>query len=441
MLASYYLKMKKGSLIVLVVSLLLGLLGDSLLIHSTGQASLLEELNQQIQGAVNKQKDLEAQAQKYQTMVQEKRQEIANLNNQLSLMEAEINQLTNQIEITQNKIAQTNLEILKAQYEIEQKQAEISQQKEGLAEILRTVYRIEDTSLVEIILQNESFSDFFDHLVYLDNLQKQIQKKLNELNELKNQTEQYHQQQEAQRANLEDYKTELSGDKDSLETQRATREDLLFVTKGQEKEYQRLLAQIEAQKKELLGDIDRLRHERSQELSRLQAQQEKPQEGLASELWYFNQTDSRWASSRIGLSRSLIKDYGCAVTAVAMIFKYYGIDIDPGRLARERVFWYNLIVWPEDWQGVQLILNTKHQGVDWLRIDEELVVGHPVIIYIKAIGKGSGHYVVVHHKTNDGRYVVHDPYWGSNIYLSSSEALLAKLYNTKTLIDQMVIYH
>jgi len=406
-----------------------------------GRASLVNEIDQQIQGAVSEQQKLEAQAQKYRALAEAKSKEIKSLNQELELMQAEVDEIDNQIDLTSNKINQTNLKLLKTQYDIEQKQAAINTQKQALSAMLRETYQTEQTNLLEIILQSDSLSGFFNHLVYLDTLQGAAKEAVDQLQNVKQQLDIYYQDQNQQKKQLEVDKQSLASDKDRAQDQKLSREDLLVTTKGQEKEYQNLLNQIETQKRQILGDIDRLRQERSQELARLEAGQQKPKEGIASESWYFNQTNPRWGTSRIGLSRSLLKDYGCAVTSVAMVFKYYGADIDPGRLAQQRIFWYNLIMWPDQWQGIELVLNTKHQGVDWLRIDQELAVNHPVIIYIKAIGRDSGHYVVIHHKTSDGRYVVHDPYWGPNLYLESSEALLAKLYNTTTKIDQMVIYH
>jgi hypothetical protein len=86
--------------------------------------------------------------------------------------------------------------------------------------------------------------------------------------------------------------------------------------------------------------------------------------------------------------------------------------------------------------------NSGHGGINWFTVDREVARGNPVIVYIKAGSKG-GHYVVIHHKNSDGRYVVHDPYFGANIYLDSSMKLLSALYNvtiTKNSIDQMIIY-
>ncbi|PJE59266.1 MAG: hypothetical protein COU83_00010 [Candidatus Portnoybacteria bacterium CG10_big_fil_rev_8_21_14_0_10_40_22] len=426
----------------IITSLILVVVLSNVLFKSrVGYASLVNEIDQQIQGAFSEQQKLEIQAQKYRALTEAKRKEIKSLNQELGLMQAEIDEIDNQIDLTTNKINQTNLELLKTQYDIEQKQAVINLQKQALSAMLRETYQTEQVNLLEIILQSDSLSDFFSSLVYLDTLQGAAKEALGKLQDVKQRLDVYFQDQDRQKKQLEIDKQSLASDKGQAQNQKLTREDLLVTTSGQEKEYQKILDQIEVQKKQILGDIDRLRQDRSQELARLEAGQQKPKEGIGSESWYFNQTNPKWGTTRIGLSRSLLKDYGCAVTSVAMVFKYYGADIDPGRLANQKIFWYNLIMWPDRWQGVELVLNTKHQGVDWSRIDQELETNHPVIIYIQAVGRGSGHYVVIHHKASDGRYVVHDPYWGPNLYLGSSEALLAKLYNTTTKIDQMIIYH
>jgi hypothetical protein len=124
-----------------------------------------------------------------------------------------------------------------------------------------------------------------------------------------------------------------------------------------------------------------------------------------------------------------------------MIFTYYDEDTTPGALAKKEIYYWDLIVWP-DGNKVKLAKNTYHNGVSWSEIDRELDKDHPVIVFIRARSDGAGHYVVIHHKTGD-KYVVHDPYFGSNIYLDSSIEYLELLYGTsisKGNIDQMILY-
>ena len=74
-------------------------------------------------------------------------------------------------------------------------------------------------------------------------------------------------------------------------------------------------------------------------------------------------------------------------------------------------------------------------------MDKEIKAGNPVIIFIRANGRGAGHYVVVHNKDSKGRYIVHDPYWGANLFLDSTRENISTLYGSSTSIDQMIIYH
>ena len=103
---------------------------------------------------------------------------------------------------------------------------------------------------------------------------------------------------------------------------------------------------------------------------------------------YFNQTDPRWASTKLGFSdSSTICNYGCGVTSIAMVFKRYGIDTDPIRLnadlRRVGAFWDDLLVWNNVGNASQGRLSvTKHFGGNWGDINAKLDAGTPVIVYI-----------------------------------------------------------
>ena len=164
----------------------------------------------------------------------------------------------------------------------------------------------------------------------------------------------------------------------------------------------------------------------------------------ASTSWYFSQTDSRWADQKIGNSKSLMKDYGCAVTSVAMVLKNLGASISPGSLAKAKVFSGDLINWPGSWSpNIELASSIGHSNVNWTTIKSQIANDHPVIVHIKKATGGGGHYVVVTgYDPSKKDYVVHDPYFGANLYLGTSMSLIGKLgTNSSTSIDQMIIYN
>ena len=404
--------------------------------------SLIDDINKQIKETEEQMTKLEKQAQEYQNVINEKRKEIKSLQNEIATYNAKIRKLEAEINWTELKISQIKLEIIQLNYNLKKTEKDISGQKNKLVEILQAINEYDKVSDLEIILQSESLSEFFNQKTYIENLQKAAQQELENLKYFKNKLISDKQTKEEKRQELENLKKDLENKQNSLTSQRSSKKALLKYTKGQEERYREMLSHIKKQKEKLLGDISRLRKLKSKELAKLKKLQEKPpKEYWASLNWYYRQDDPRWAKTTIGLTDSTLEDYGCAVSCVAMILKKRGINITPKELAKKPLYYYDLINWPKNYYGVKLIKNTFHRGVDWQRIDNEIKKGYPVIVFIRADGKGAGHYVVIHHKTKEGRYVVHDPLFGSNIYLDSTRVYISNLYKTTTSIDQMVIYH
>ena len=408
------------------------------------QASIIDELDRQIQEQEAKRAELERQAQEYQQVVDQKQGEMKTLNNQIAIFDAQVGKLGIEINITEDDIFQTNLEILQLEYGIDETEDDILGQKDNLAKVIQGIAEFDQTSQLQIILESEDFSDFFNQIMYLENLQNGVQEKVDKLKFFKEKLSYDKNTKEEKRQKLESLKDRLNQQKASLASQRNSKKSLLNYTKGEEKKYQEMLANIAAQKKSLLGDINRLLQQKSAELARLkEAQQKPPAQYWASENWYYRQDDSRWGNVNIGFSDSKLENYGCAVTSVAMVLSYRGSWVNPSQLAKEPIFYYDLIVWPNRFGNISCInCPPPHiSPIDWFRLDRELGAGNPVIVFVRANGRGAGHYVVVHHKTDDGQYVVHDPLFGPNIYLSSTQAYLSELYDTTTNIDQLIIYH
>jgi len=408
------------------------------------QGGLIDGLNQQIKDQEIKRAELERQAQEYQQIINKKQGEIKSLKNEIAIFNARINKLQIEINITEDDIERTKLEILQLDYGIEQTGDDITEQKDNLAKIIQTIAEFDQTSQLEMILQSDDFSDFFNQITYLDNLQNGVKEKVDQLRLLKEELNQDKEDKETKKERLEALKKQLDQQKWSLASQRKSEQAILNYTRGEESKYQQMLANIEAQKKSLLGDLNRLRQQKADELARLKELLEKPpSEYWASLNWYYQQDDSRWAKTTIGISDSEMEDYGCAVTSVAMISTYHGSSITPGQLAKESIYAWDLIYWPRKWGSISC-MNCPPPHIasfDWFRLDRELGAGNPVIVFVRANSRGAGHYVVVHHKTEDSRYVVHDPLFGANIYLDSTRVYISNLYETTTSLDQMIIYH
>ena len=394
-----------------------------------------------IQDKQEKIEDLEQKAENYRQMIELNQNKAQTLGNQIKLMEGQISALERDVADIQQRIDATEQDIGSLSGQIETKKKDIEGQKIVLGQLLQAYYENDQDTLAEMLLKNSSFSEFMNQTEYISQTGSKVDEVLNSITDAKNTLEGAKKQLEAKNEEQKEQRGNINQKKMALDGEQTSKEQLLTDTNGEEQKYQQLLARVEEQKQELLGDIDELSQARSSDLAAVEATLKKPKSGLASTSWYFNQRDKRWGNQSIGYSNTLMKSYGCAVTAVSMVFNYHGTDINPGTLAKQPIFSRDLIVWPKSWKGTNLVSSTAHGNIDWDVVDQEIKNKNPVIVFVKSTRRGGGHYVVVHAKDKNGDYVVHDPYWGANIFLSSTRAYVGALYGSGTTVDQMIIYH
>ncbi len=386
-------------------------------------------------------KTLDKKAEKYEKIISLKRKQQNVLSNQVNVLNTDINEVRDDIKKNVKKIEKLNNDIENTIEKIAEKESAISDRKKLLAKFLQSYHENQGKLVISLFVGLDNFANITTGQDHFQKTGEKIYELTSSLQTLQNKLLREKKSLEAKKNIAVETRNKLNAEKARLAQTKTEKNSLLIETKGDEKKYEKKLARVEKQKQDLLGDIDQLYNANLTEISALASTLEKPTSGLASTSWYYSQKDSRWGNKRIGHSKSLMKDYGCAITDVAMVFTYHNKRISPGSLCKESIFYWDLINWPNYWQGINLVENTKHSGVSWSKINIYIKNKKPVIVFINA-GRG-GHYVVIHGKAKNGKYVVHDPYWGPNIYLDSSLKLLGSLYK-KSLslraIDQMILY-
>ncbi len=402
-------------------------------------ADQVTELESQIADWQKKWQILEDQRQEYLKSVKEKRTTAANLENQIALINGEIKFTETNIKQTEAKLAQVSLEIERSNKEIMIKQGDIGRQKEILSVLFRELYKNKDENIIKVLVQNDNLSEVIDNASNLIQVQGKINAILAELKNSKERMEWQRQEQLSKKEEFDTLKISLAQETQELAAGRESKKSLLSVTRGEQGRYENLLKRVEEQRNEILGNIEELQKQKAKELAKLKAGQALPAPNPIATLWHYYQTDPRWGDDFIGFSKSTMKAYGCAIASLAMVFKYYNVNITPGQLARQPIFYYDLIKWPATWRGVDLISNEARQPVNWQKADANIKNGNPVIVFIRAVGKKAGHYVVVFAKDSRG-YIVNDPMWGSNIYLDSTRENIGALYDTTTVVEQMILY-
>jgi len=187
-------------------------------------------------------KQLETLIDQYTQQIQEKEAQAQSLTNQISIFELQIKQMQAEIDATNLTISRLNSEIKQKENSIAQKEKEIEKQNEILAQYLRQTARNDSGSLLEFLLKNDKFSDFFSDLNYLSNIQSQIQDTLATIKGLKDKLVQEKDDLETDKAEQEQLKRIQNRQKTDLGNSKKQKQKLLDQTKGQEKAYQQLLS-------------------------------------------------------------------------------------------------------------------------------------------------------------------------------------------------------
>ena len=388
--------------------------------------------------------ELERRARVYREIIDIKRKQQNTLSSQLSSVDTQIQQVEAEIELNKRKIAELDEKIKNLQQQIDDKAKTLELQKILLTDLMQAYYENTQQSTLQVVFTSENFASFMSHKNQLAQASDRIKELSESVKSLREKLIADRTELEKSRLDVVNTHYDLKDKNQVLEETQDQKKTLLAQTKGEEARYQDLLARVEQQKLELL-DIDELYATSGLSLDDFP----KPDSSLyASMDWFYSQRDPKWGNTTIGNSSSTLKSWGCAVASVAMVETKHGDRITPQTLAKKPIFSFDLISWSMDkWDDAKITLNssygTSHGNISWSVIDSEIKKGNPVIVYIKKTNGKGGHYVVVHNKDpKTKKYVVHDPYFGANIFLDTSRALVGGMgVASGTVVDQMIVYN
>lgn len=191
-------------------------------------------------------KRLESQIEEYNQEISKKQSEAQSLENQVSIFELQIKQSQAEIDATNLTIRRLTSAISQKENNISQKESEIEDQNNLLSRYLREVARSDMGSLLEFLLKNRKFSDFFNDLNSISNIQNQIHDTLSKIKDLKEKLIKEKEDLESDKLEQEQLKIIQTRQKKSIENTKKEKQKLLEQTKGQEKIYQQLILKARA---------------------------------------------------------------------------------------------------------------------------------------------------------------------------------------------------
>lgn len=199
----------------------------------------------------NELKKLEGEIARYEQDITKTQQEKKTLQNQIYILRRSIEKLNLQIQESGMMIQDVTFQIQDTKDSITTTSFKIGDSKEQLSAILRTIYEEDEKTLLEILLSEDKLSDFFENLVYLENLSESSFKLLQNIKQLKFQLE-------TQKVDLDTEKGDLTKirkiqilQKRDTDTTKEIKDELLKRTKGEEALYQRYLQEIQKEAAEI----------------------------------------------------------------------------------------------------------------------------------------------------------------------------------------------
>lgn len=237
-------KLKIGLFVLLIAGLFCAIPLAAPLVFGQNDSSVdqeINDLNQKIADSKKQIDALKARQQEYQNQIQAKQKDKINLSNQISIIDNSLakNQLA--IESTNLEIDKTMLEIKKTEVDSADLDESIEKQKDHIATLLRLVYKQDQVSALEMLLLNDSLTEFLNQAKYLQDANSEILNSVDKLKQDKEQIDQNRKTLEEQNKQLASLKTQLDNKKDSLSYDQENKNYLLEETKSSEQQYQALL--------------------------------------------------------------------------------------------------------------------------------------------------------------------------------------------------------
>lgn len=200
-------------------------------------------------------KEYEKQISEYENNISKTQQEQQTLNNKIYILKQKISKLELEIKKSNIIIGDLEYQVKDTEVSIGKTSQRIEESKNQLAVVLRQIYEQDQQSNLEILLASDELSDFFEDLVALEELSIRSHEILQDIKGLKGSLEEQKMTLDEEREGWEKMVRIQMLQKQESQGVKQEEEWLLQETKGEEAEYQRLLAESKAKAQQIRGRI------------------------------------------------------------------------------------------------------------------------------------------------------------------------------------------
>ncbi len=215
----------------------------------------IDNLNDQISEKRISVKKLEHSIEQVKRKIEEKKLESVSLQNQLAILENHTTQVELEISATEERIEEIELEIEALGGEIVLTEDQITRYKRMIGEFVRTLHYEQDQNFLEVLAAYDSVSDFYNRLQYLQTIEKDLGSNAKALKLAKGELEQKKSLTVDRKESYDKLKSQLSDKKLDLVEQSSAKNDLLDQTELSKRVQGTLLANLKKQYQSIESEI------------------------------------------------------------------------------------------------------------------------------------------------------------------------------------------
>lgn len=215
-------------------------------------------LKQQIEAQKQRIQEIQSEANRYRTEIRKREAQQVTLSNEIGILENRVAATELDIKALENEIESTIAEIQLLEKGIADKNVEIAAKKKLVASLIRDIHESEQTSYLEVLLNNDTFSEFFDRIQAMQNVEEQTHAAVLELKNARMTLADRKQQADDKRVSLDAARANLVKTKEQLAAQQTAKEELLAQTQDSEQRFQELLASIKREEQAAANEVQKL---------------------------------------------------------------------------------------------------------------------------------------------------------------------------------------
>jgi murein DD-endopeptidase MepM/ murein hydrolase activator NlpD len=212
-----------------------------LLVTTVSKANTVDELQAKIDTANKNKAALEKEITAYQNQLKTISEQSNTLQNTIKTLDVSTSKITTQVKLAETNISATADTIEGTGLQINSKQEQIDNGNLIIKQGLKQTNEADNQSIWEILLSNDSLSDFWGKIENTIQVEAKISAQVASVKDIKVGLEKAKADLEQKKKELENYTKELNNQKQVLQSTKKEKTNLLTVTKNTEANYQKIL--------------------------------------------------------------------------------------------------------------------------------------------------------------------------------------------------------